>query len=172
MLTADYIEALIGSTMFVRTSSLWNPSRGAWRATHDLRSCHTQAWSKSGFSWIVPENRTDDWGHLSTSITTEKDLDLPSPPRPELKSYKATKNTKMNNNSNNNNKPQYSTLESHMHTHIHPCEPYTTTPREATGINLFSSCLLVKQLPRIACSKVNSNNSSYHRVVICKFKIF
>lgn len=110
---ADYWEALIGNTMSVRTSCLWNTRRGPWRATHDLRSSHRHE-ANLAFSWIVPENKTDDWGYPSTSIKTGKDPDLLSSLRPELRSYKAKKNTKKK--YNNKITVQY-IGKSHAHTH-------------------------------------------------------
>lgn len=57
----------------------------------------------------------------------EKDPDRLSSPRPELRAYKAKKNTKKK-HKEETTKSQYSTLESHMHTPTHPCEPHTNYP--------------------------------------------
>lgn len=89
VMTADYIEALYRQC-YVCENIFSLKHKERCLEDYPWPQKLPQAWSKSGFSWIVPENKTDDWGHNSTSIQTEKDLDLCSSTKPELRSYKAT----------------------------------------------------------------------------------
>lgn len=110
---AEY-RGLNGNTMSVRTSCLWNIRRGAWRATHDLRSSHRHE-ANLAFSEQSQRIRRMIGVTLLPASRQEKDPDRLSSPRPELRSYKAKKNTKKN-NYNNKITVQY-IGKSHAHTH-------------------------------------------------------
>lgn len=110
--------------------------------THDLRSSHRHE-ANLAFSEQSQRIRQMIGVTLLPASRQEKDPDRLSSPRPELRSYKAKKNTKKNNyNNKNHSTVHWKVTCTHPPTHANRIQ---TTPREATGINLFSSCLLVKQ---------------------------